>query len=78
MAKCKFCGKDAGLFQDAHEACRRSQKGYRSLDQARAESRLIASPPRPLTIFGVFWAVFLALCAYGLVSAIVLAISRLP
>jgi hypothetical protein len=26
---------------------------------------------RPLTAFGVFWAVFLALCLYGIVAGIV-------
>jgi hypothetical protein len=82
MANCKYCGKPAGLCVEEHESCRISAKGELTLDQIRAgitDPNIPAAPakaPRPLTAAGVFWAVFFALCLYGVLSGIIVTIAK--
>jgi hypothetical protein len=73
MAKCRFCGEEAGFWCDEHEACRKAKVCSISPEElkAREEAERAAAGPYQLTALKIFVAVFLALCAYGIVSGIV-------
>jgi hypothetical protein len=74
MADCKYCGKPAGFRVGEHEACRKAKEAGISAEEIAEQARTF--PPRPLTAGGVFWAVFGALCLYGLLSGIITAIAK--
>jgi hypothetical protein len=78
MADCRFCGKPAGWRVDYHKACYEAQAAGRSVEDVRARQAqdVQTATSFPLTAKGVFWAVFGALCLYGLLSGIVAAIIK--
>jgi hypothetical protein len=60
---------------DYHEACYEAQAAGLPVEDVRPRAGQAAAS-LPLTAKGVFWAVFGALCLYGLVSGIVAAIIK--
>ncbi|MGP8174944.1 MAG: hypothetical protein ACLP7O_10400 [Terracidiphilus sp.] len=69
---CKYCGKWSGLFSDTHVDCSAAIEAGKTPEQIRQSVKTLTPDSlRPLTAVGVFWAVFLALCAFGLLSALV-------
>jgi hypothetical protein len=62
---CKYCGKWSGLFDDEHQDCAAAvAKGL------PVPSDVEPAPPRPVTPTSIFWSVFLALLAFGLLAAV--------
>ena len=53
-----------------HEVCFKANEAGCSTDEIKAAQARAAATPRPLTSLGVFFAVFWALCLYGVVSGI--------
>jgi len=70
MPNCRICGRHAGLFWDVHDECQKAVDLGKTAEEVQRTGALPAVS-RPLTAFGVFWAVFLALCLYGIVAGIV-------
>jgi hypothetical protein len=69
MAQCKFCGKQAGIFQDEHRWCYQAHIAGISLEEQYAKDAARAATP--LQAVGVFWAVFGALWAFSLTAGLV-------
>jgi hypothetical protein len=85
MANCKYCGQPAGWLVYEHGACEKAHKAaglkeYEMLPErapAGSPAEMLqgpVGPARPVTAGGVFWAVFFALCLYGLLSGVIGAI----
>jgi hypothetical protein len=71
MAKCKYCGKWSGLFDDEHFDCAQASAQGKAID-----SFIEILPSKPLSGSTIFWSVFGALWAFGITAGIVAAILK--
>jgi hypothetical protein len=75
MADCRFCGGYAGPFRKEHPGCEQAHAAALLAEHELPHPSTAPTAPqqasRPLNAINIFWAVFFALCAFGLLQAFV-------
>ena len=74
MPICKHCGKWSGFFGNEHLDCAQAAAQGRPLEATAPAAAAVSRTLTAADLFGVFWAIFFALWAFGITAGIVSAL----